>query len=362
MKVYNKLGFFAAGALLLASCAVNDPLMDKMEAGQVVPTVSWELASSVCKAGNEAAFLGKYYTTVEGVSIDHSEVWAMIKKSEGAAATQKLIPSPAYTKSVTLNDDVRGYHLLKSFPHSEAELKGKEYFLNATFPTSATLGPVNWVSPSEWSDDMFNTYYPENFKEEFCGQMVTYLTKDSTYMSGLRNVYVSYDFTEEQINEANKLGAGVEGFQPIPFSDSEEAGKTKGDLWFDVDTKTIVGYYYTIVDANGNNVEIEIAKKEDAPETVSQDKVFPVYKSPHWIFSRYSDNTGGAVTAVRAEYMPVWKALVEMIPFQDWIYNSSEKCYAVEFSRKYTLSVQFRVIDSVGGQGKDTDTKTIELN
>lgn len=360
MKVYNKLGFFAAGALLMASCAVNDPLMDKMEAGQVVPTVSWELSSSVCKAGNEATFLGKYYTTVEGVSIDHSEVWAMITKSEGAAATQKLIPSPAYTKSVNSNDTIRGYHLLKSFPHSEAELKNdNEYHLNSSFPTSRTLGPVNWVAPAEWSDDMFNTYYPATFKEEFCAQMVKYLTNDSTYLGGLRNLYVNYDYTKEQIDAVN---AKYPELTPIPFSDSQEAGKTKGDLWFDVDTKTIVGYYYTIVDANGNTVEIEIATKEEAPETVSQDKVFPVYKAPHWIFSRYSDNTGGAVTAVRAEYMPLWKELVEVVPFQAWIYNSTEKCYSVEFSRKHTMSVQFRVIDSVGGQGKDTDTKTVELN
>ena len=66
MKIYNKLGLFAAATLLMTSCAVNDPLMDKMEPGEVVPTVTWELASTVCKAGNEAGFLGKYYTTEEG--------------------------------------------------------------------------------------------------------------------------------------------------------------------------------------------------------------------------------------------------------------------------------------------------------
>ena len=88
MKIYNKLGLFAAATLLMASCAVNDPLMDKMEAGQVVPTVTWELASTVCKAGNEAGFLGKYYTTEEGVTITHSEVWGMITMTESASAIQ----------------------------------------------------------------------------------------------------------------------------------------------------------------------------------------------------------------------------------------------------------------------------------
>lgn len=365
MKIYNKLGLFAAATLLMASCAVNDPLMDKMEAGQVVPTVTWELASTVCKAGNEAGFLGKYYTTEEGVTITHSEVWGMITMTESASAIQKLIPSPAYTKTVNLNDTVRGFHLLKSFAHKEEFRVGEEYHLDTTFTTPRTLGPVNWSNPTAWDEanqKKFADYYPAEFQDEFKAQMVTYLTKDSTYMSGLRNVYVNYDFTQADFDEVNALGTDIEGFQPIPFSDSDVAGETKGDLWFDVDTETIVGYYYTKVDGNGNTVEIEIATKEEAPEDVSQDKVFPVYKSPHWIFSRYSDNTGGAVTAVRAEYMPIWKALVEKVPFEAWIYNSSEKSYTVEFSRKYSIISQFRVVDSKGGVGKDTEYKTIELN
>lgn len=361
MKIYNKLGLFTAATLLMTSCAVNDPLMDKMEPGEVVPTVTWELASTVCKAGNEAGFLGKYYTTEEGVTISHAEVWGMITMTESAAAIQKLIPSPAYTKTVNLNDTVRGFHLLKSFPHSEEYLNGQEYHLNAAFPTSITHGPVNWAYPTAWdeaSQNKFNDYYPAEFQEEFKAQMVTYLTKDSIYLSGLRNVYLNYDFTQEQFDAVN---AKYPDLTPLPFSNSDVQGETKGDLWFDVDTETIVGYYYTVVE-NGVMVEKQIATKEEAPEGVSQDKVFPVYKAPHWIYSRYSDNTGGAVTAVRAEYMPMWKELVEMVPFEAWIYNSSDKNYAVEFSRKHAIVSQFRVVDSKGGVGKDTEYKTIELN
>ena len=47
----------AAGLILCTSCDVNDPFADKMEIGQILPTTSWELASTVCKAGDEAAFL-----------------------------------------------------------------------------------------------------------------------------------------------------------------------------------------------------------------------------------------------------------------------------------------------------------------
>lgn len=342
---------------MMASCAVNDPFADKMDIGEVVPTVSWELSSTVCKAGGDAGFLAKYYTTEEGISIDHSEVWGMIIKTESAAATQKLIPSPAYTQTTTTTDTIRGYHLLQEFPHSMATLYGTEYHLDATFPTSRTLGPVTWATPESWDADMFTSYYPADFKEEFTTYMVTKLTQDSTYFDGVRNVYLLYDFTQEEINEVNNMYPEL---TPIPFPADET--EVKDDLWFGVDTETIVGYYYTTLENDTLTVEHEIATPEDAPASVDPTKIYPVYKSPHWVYSRYSDNTGGAVTAIRPEYMPMWKALIEKVPFEAWIYDSAGPNYAVEFSRKYSLQVEFRVIDSKNGVGKDTDKKTIELN
>ena len=356
MKLYNKIGLFAAGALMMTSCAVNDPFADKMEIGQVVPTVTWELASSVCKAGNEAGFLAKYYTTEAGVSIDHSEVWAMVTRSESAAATQKLISSPAYTKTVNFTDTVRGFHLLAEFPHSAAVLNGNEYHLNAAFPTSRTLGPVTWAAPTAWSEDMFVAYYPATFKAEFCGQMVTYLTSGDTYLSGLRQAYLNYDFTAEQVNAVNEKYSNL---QPIPYP---AEGENKGDLWFAADTEKVIGYYYITVE-NGVTKENEVATKEEAiSKGVPEDQIYDVYYAPHWMYVRYSDNTGGAVSSLRDEYRPMWKELIEMIPFEAWIYNSSDQNYAVEFTRKYALGVQYRVIDTKGGIGKDTEVKSIELN
>lgn len=343
----------------MTSCAVNDPFADNLEIGEVVPTVSWELSSAVCKAGNEAGFLGKYYTTADGVGIDHSEVWGMITLTESAAATQKLISSPAYTQTVAVNDTVRGYHLLQSFPHSMATLEGQEYHLSASFPTSRTLGPVTWTNPTSWDKDKFDSYYPKSFKEDFCAKMVDYLTADSTYFASLRSLYVTYDFTKEQIDSIN---AKYPGNEPIPFSDSEEAGSTKGDLWFAANTDVVTGYYYTTL-VNGVTVENEVATIEEGVAAgIDESKIFPVYKAPHWVFCRYSDNTGGAVTSVRAEYMPMWKELVQMVPFDAWIYSSSDTNYAVEFTRKYSIVAQFKVVDTKGNVGRDTENKTIELN
>ena len=356
MKLYNKIGLFAAGALMMTSCAVNDPFADKMELGQVVPTVSWELASSVCKAGNEAGFLAKYYTTAEGVSISHSEVWAMVTRSESAAATQKLISSPAYTKTVNFTDTVRGFHLLAEFPHTQAVLNGNEYHLDSAFPTSRTLGPVTWANPAAWSEDMFVAYYPATFKEEFSAQMVKYLTDGDTYLAGLRQAYLNYDYTAEQVAEVNNKYPEL---LPIPYP---AEGQVKDDLWFANDTEVVTGYYYIVVE-NGVTREIEVATKEEAIAAgIDESLIYDVYKSPHWLYCRYSDNTGGAITSLRDEYRPMWKDLVAMIPFESWIYNGPEKTYSVEFTRKYALNVVYKVIDTKGGTGKDSEVKTIDLN
>ena len=58
----------------------------------------------------------------------------------------------------------------------------------------------------------------------------------------------------------------------------------------------------------------------------------------------------------------MWKELVEMIPFTAWIFDSSNQVYTVAFSRTYSLIPKFKVYDTKGKVGTDTETKTIELN
>ena len=90
--------------------------------------------------------------------------------------------------------------------------------------------------------------------------------------------------------------------------------------------------------------------------------VYPVYKSSPWLFSRYSDDTGGKITTVRTQYMPYWKDLISQIPFQDWIFNQGTNKYTIVFTRSYILYPVFQVYDETGKMGKDTETKAINLN
>ena len=335
-------------ALLTTSCAIHDPFADNGELGQVLPTVDWEQGSTVVKAGRYASFKGKYYTTSEK-TIDHSEVWCLIKREQTATATSKLTTSLAYTKNYSLTDTVRSSQMVATYPHSKAEWDGYEYVLTDSFPTSRTLSPVTWVNPEEWDQEKFDSYYPSTFQQEFKDYMVNALTKDSTYYNDLRNVYINYNFPLELFEQLNTQ-YGIE----FP-TDTTTADKS--NAWFTTDE--VDHYYYITVADDGSAVYHEIAQESEAPAGVN---VQPVYKSAFWLFSRYSDDTGGKISTVRRQYMPYFKSMLQTIPFTSWIYNTSDKAYTVNFNRTYYLEPQFRVYDTDGKVGVTTDNKEVTLN
>ena len=332
----------------MTSCANHDFFADRMEIGQILPTVDWEQNSTVVKAGAYASFKGKYYTSSDR-DIDRSEVWALVKRQQSAAATSKLTTSLSYTKTVAITDTVRSMQKIAEYKHSDAVWDGYEFVLTDSFPTSRTLSPVKWETPEEWDQEKFDSYYPSSFQTEFMNYIVNALTKDSLYYNDLRNVYINYAFTAEQFEEMNAKHG-------VSFPTETESGK-KSDAWFTNDK--IDHYYYTTVTEAGVLVYHEIPTEDAAPEGVN---VYPVYESSLWLFSRYSDDTGGRITTVRREYMPYWKDLISQIPFTSWIYDSANKNYAVSFSRTYYLRPEYRVYDTEGKMGVTTDNKEITLN
>ena len=348
MKRYRLYGLIALVALLATSCAIHDPFADNGELGQVLPTVDWEQGSTVVKAGRYATFKGKYYTTAEK-AIDHSEVWCLIKREQTATATSKLTTSLAYTKNYSLTDTVRSSQMVATYAHSKAEWDGYEYVLADSFPTSRTLAPVTWVNPSEWDQEKFDSYYPSTFQEEFMAYMVNALTKDSTYYNDLRNVYISYNFPLSLFEQLNAQYG-------IDFP-TDTITADKSNNWFTTDE--VDHYYYITVAEDGTAVYHEIAEESAAPAGAN---VQAVYKSAFWLFSRYSDDTGGKITTVRRQYMPYFKSMIETIPFTSWIYNTADKAYTVNFNRTYYLEPEFRVYDTDGKVGVTTDNKEVTLN
>ena len=358
MKLQYKIGSIAAALAIMTSCSMHDPYDDILQAGQSLPTVSWELGSTVVTAGDEVSFKGKYYTD-ENHTPHHSEVWALVSQSESAAATLKLTPTYAYTQTVTSADTIRMSQEIARYPHSMATWNGHEFEVNVTFPTSQTLRTLNWGNVAAWdadAEDRFNSYYPETFKKDFVDEVINTLTQDSTYYNDLRYLYVNYDFTLDQISNVisnyASLNSGGE-LDQLLLTVSDE----KSDIWY-TSTENVVGKYY-IKNVDGVSVYEEVPVDYVAPEGV---QIFDVYESSPWLFCRYDDNVGGTVTTVRSNYMPVFRDLISLIPFQDWIYDSVEGVYTASFTRSYSLGVTFKVVDTDGNVGYTTDDMTVTLN
>lgn len=348
MNLKYKIGIAFLAIFGLISCAKHDQFNDHMELGQELPSVYWELGSTVCKAGNDVSFKVLYYPP-KGQEIKNIEVWASVTRSETAAATVKLTSSLAYSKTVSVNDTIRRSQLIKTYDHASDSFDGYQYTLNATFPTSQTLTPISWVSPTEWDQEKFDTYYPETFQTEFLETVVDYLTKDSTYYNDLRHVYVNYDFKKEQFEQMNAK-------HNINFPTETETDM-KSDLWY-TDTEKVVGYYYITIE-NGISYYHEVADPKDAPEGAI---LYDVYDSSSWVFCRYSDDLGRAVSTVRPEYMPYLKDLISLISFPEWIYSSVDKTYTISFQRSYVLLPSVKVYNTAGKSGTDTDKKEVNLN
>lgn len=363
MKIQYKTLLLTLGAVaVLTSCEKNDPLESVVEPGQKVPTAYWEVGSTACKAGESFTFQGKYTVDYEGASPSYSEVWYRVVRDESAAATVKLGgASLNYTKTVADNQVMRSYHPIARFSHDLAEWAGHEFQITGSVPVSRTLKPVNWTDIATWDGDRFNQYYPEGFADEFNNEVINLLTKDSTYYNALRQVYISHPFTMEQFAAANAKYK-VNFPTNIDMTKEDNGAGEKSDLWFSTTQASedaIIGWYYVTIDAAGNKIIHEVAKDVQKKEGINY---YPVYDSAEWVFCRYDDDLGAIISTVRSAYIPAFKDLLASITFDQWIYDSANKVYKVEFSRKYSLEAQFRVYDSNGEEGIANDVRTISIN
>lgn len=372
MKINYKSVLMGVGAaVMLTACGNRDIFEDKITPGQEVPNAYWEVGSTAAKAGESFSFQGKYNSLSGKLQLSHCQVWYRVDRDESAAATVKLAGSAlSYTKTVSATDTMRAYQPIVTIQHDPSTWDGYEYVVEGTVPVSRTLSPIQWVDATEWDQERFDSYYPQNFTKEFCEEVINYLTKDSTYYASLRTVYVNYPFTNElvkQVNEKYKINLP----DNVDLTKDDQGAGEKSDLWYSTQTpsdKDITGYYYTTLDANGNTIVHEIAK--DLPKVDENDGIlkyngascFPVYKSSEWVFCRYDDDQGAIVSTVRSQYMPAFKELLQVITFPEWIYDSANKCYKIEFSRKYSLSTQFRVYDVNGEEGIANDVRVVSVN
>lgn len=374
MKIQYKLSLMAVGILALSSCEKHDFIDDNMAVGEYVPTCYWEVGSTACKAGESFSFKGKYYTE-DGYTPAFSSVWYRIIRSESAAASVKFAGSTlSYTQTVASTDTVRSDQKIAEFSHALAAWNGTEYEITGNVPVSSTLSPVTWMNLTEWNEtaqSRFEMYYPAGFAEDFIAKVIGYLTSD-TYYSALRYVYVNYPFSNEYVAEINtKYNTDLPTDIKIDESDDQAAVADKSDRWYattEADNSKIVGYYYNSVDANGETIVNELTLDQvtiDEAGNVSyaavpDAKLQAIYDSAKWVFCRYDDDKGAIVTTVRENYVPAFAEMLQIIKFEEWIYDG--KNYAVTFNRSYTLDATYHVQDVDGNEGIASTAYSINVN
>lgn len=353
---------------MLSACQTRDVLEPIVENGQAVPTAYWEIGSNVCKAGESFTFQGKY-NVEPGKTPAYSEIWYKVKRDDAATATVKLAGSSfGFSKTAASSDTMRSANPIVRFDHSEAVWDGYEYIVKGSVPVSRTLKPVTWTKVKEWDQEKFDAYYPKGFQEEFMAECINLLTKDSTYYNALRTVYVNYPFENDKFAEINSKYS-VNFPTNIDLTKDDKGSGEKSDLWFSTTTASndaIVGYYYITIE-NQNAVVHEIGKDvptadESGVLTYNGSTCYPVYDSAEWIFCRYDDDKGAIISTVRPNYMDAFKELLAVISFPEWIYDSTERVYSVEFSRNYKLEAEFRVYDTDGEEGVANDRREISIN
>lgn len=407
MKLQYKLGIIALGLVAFTSCEMNDPIADHLDIGQRVPTCYWEVGSTTAKAGSTFSFKATYYTE-DGHTPAYSQVWWDITRSDDYEVSAKLAGSSfSYTKTLGSEEVVRVNQYSDPFDHSLAKLdtvlvdqyysyydsvKGEwitiedsivkvdkpltQYSLTGEVPVSETLIPLNWNKPTTWDQKKFDTYFPEGFAEDFEKTVDSLIVTDANY-NALRYLYINYAFTNDRFKEINAQ-FGTDFPTDIAYDEVDaQAGATdKSTRWIDynnpLDAKKgapVVGYYYQTINEAGevvyNEVTIaEVQKNEMGADVLIADasvRVYEVYESASWVFSRYSDDLGSVVTTVRPEYIPAFQALVEPITFDEWIYSSTEG-YALSFKRAYILNTKFKVFDTEGNVGVSHTPYDITIN
>ncbi|MBO5271919.1 MAG: hypothetical protein J6B30_03755 [Muribaculaceae bacterium] len=399
MKLQYKLGIMALGLIAFTSCEKNDPIGDHVIAGERVPTVYWEVGSTTAKAGESFSFKGTYYTE-DGHTPAYSQVWWDVMRTDVLEVTAKLA-GPSFSYKMTGGETdlvVRVNESSQKFDHSLAKLDtvlvdtyytyydsviGKwivdesqivklpkpltQYSITGQVPVSETLTPVNWNAPKVWEQKKFETYFPEGFADTFEKNVDSLIVIDANY-NALRYLYINYAFTNERFKEINaQFGTNFPTDIKYDEADAQAGSTDKSTRWYDYNNPkvsgkapAVVGYYYQTIDEAGNPVYNEVGLDYVAQEGQN---LYPVYESAPWVFSRYSDDLGAVVTTVRPEYIDAFKALVEPITFQEWIYSSSDG-YAIAFKRQYKLDASFRVYDTEGNIGivSPMSKKQIEIN
>ncbi len=179
MKYNLKYLIFSLLAFAFVSCDKHDKMDDLVFVGEMAPQVHWTIPNTVVSAGSDVAFSVQYYTTEEETQISHLEVWYDVHETVSKNVSAPWVVSVPYTVASEISNIQRISTCVKKFEHKEENYNAKEraYKFGDTFPTSNTLGRVQW-SGSEFTEDKANTNFGEDFMQNFKDSLYNYLVSN----------------------------------------------------------------------------------------------------------------------------------------------------------------------------------------
>ncbi len=291
----TKIFLLALAAFSLAACSKHDFIDDLVITGEVGPQAYWEVGSAMAPAGSEMDFTVQYYTSVEGATIDRSEVWYNITETIDKSIICPWVSTFAYATTSVVTAEKRAQQKISEYMHEDYAVYSdslRAYTFAASFPISGTLSPFQWAKPNYFTatdSASVETYFGEGFMQNYKDSLYSFLvTKDP--------VYYSYSDFRKMF-----LGLGI-----------REDFKAYTDSTYDANTDSYIKHFKWNADSTDMPVPADIVRL-------------------------YNDS----------------------INFAQLIQNTAENCYDVTYKRNYKIRSILRVYDNRGVYGttvaKDID-------
>ena len=290
------------------SCDKHDGMDDSVIVGPMAPQVYWELGSSTVKAGGDVDFKVQYYTSNENANIDHLEVWYNVVITESRQVSCPLLSTFSYSISKTIEDEIRIAQFISSYQHKDDYWNDtlRAYVIEDVFPTSSTLNSVSWVEPDTYDNDKLETYFGENFAQQFKDSLF-YLMKYQDFNTMFSSLALVEDFTiyEHKTYDANS-DSYISHFKLDTIASSDFESKEPARSWH-----------------------------------------------------KYGETEDGRVIVetIPDDIISIYDALT----MEQLLFNSSKNIYDIQFNRAYYINANIRCFDNLGAMGLATETK-IELN
>lgn len=186
MKNKVKIASLLLAIAGLSGCEVNDPINDWADLGQQTAYVYWELKDAV-NAGSELDFRVYYYT--DGSTVESAQIWYGVNSTITRAVT---CPYISYTYTETESNEVVASHLVKEFDPATVSWDDAKsaYILDSTFPVSSSWASVTWanVGGSDFTETLFQTYYPGEYESNFRAALATQIATD--YHGNMKKIVV----------------------------------------------------------------------------------------------------------------------------------------------------------------------------